>query len=174
MKHLISFFLLIICSLTGFAQVKESALEPPEGNKLSLRVFAKGTQIYSCNRDSMDTAKYSWVLVTPQASLYSDSSYTHLVGKHYFGKQKNPTWEYNDGSKVSGNKLKQLDAPDGRAIPWLLLKSVETSGKGVLTSTTFIQRINTKGGKAPVADKAHKGQIIKVPYTAEYLFYSKE
>jgi hypothetical protein len=39
----------------------------------------------------------------------------------------------------------------------------------------FIQRIRTKGGKAPATgDRQSKGQSIEVAYTAEYVFYSEK
>ena len=39
------------------------------------------------------------------------------------------------------------------------------------TGTTFIQRVNTTGGKAPSTDGAFVGQVARVPYTADYFFY---
>jgi hypothetical protein len=44
----------------------------------------------------------------------------------------------------------------------------------VLSRATSIQRLNTKGGKAPASgcDAAHAGQEVRVPYSADYLFYA--
>jgi hypothetical protein len=54
----------------------------------------------------------------------------------------------------------------------LLLKVSAATGYGKLRSATYIQRINTKGGKPPAdTDRSHLGQVVEVPYTAEYLFY---
>ncbi len=59
------------------------------------------------------------------------------------------------------------------AIPWLILKAVP-SEKGVLSQAVFIQRIRTKGGKVLIrAEKLRIGQILEVPYTAEYLFFCR-
>jgi Protein of unknown function (DUF3455) len=144
-------------------------LAVPSGNKLFYHVFAKGTQIYRCTRDKSDSNHFSWTFIAPAADLYTHAKYTHSAGKHYAG----PTWESTDGSKVVGVKLQQADAPDPNAIPWLLLHSASTTGTGIFIKVTFIQRLNTTGGKAPSAsaDKAHLGQEVQVPYTAEYLFY---
>jgi len=47
-------------------------------------------------------------------------------------------------------------------------------GSGVLSRATSIQRINTKGGKAPASgcDAAHVGQELRVAYSADYVFYA--
>jgi hypothetical protein len=49
---------------------------------------------------------------------------------------------------------------------------VDHSGNGLLSKVTHIQRLNTKGGKAPSSgcDPAHAGEEIRVPYSATYLF----
>jgi uncharacterized protein DUF3455 len=54
-----------------------------------------------------------------------------------------------------------------------LLKASSSSGTGPIVSTTFIQRVNTRGGQppGPKADVRQKGEKIEVAYTAEYLFY---
>jgi len=150
-----------------------SNLEVPGGAKLILRVYARGVQIYTCVQVPTDTARYAWVFVEPRASLYSKDNYRQQTGKHYYSTDNYPVWESTDGSKVVGAKLQQAAAPDSADIPWILLKATSTEGFGPLRSTTFIQRVNTKGGKAPStgADRIHKGQFIRVAYTAEYVFY---
>ena len=78
--------------------------------------------------------------------------------------------------------LGQLVKPatvDPKSIPWLLLSAkIETAGKfgNRLTQTTFIQRINTRGGIAPAASTctaATAGAKKEVPYTADYYFWRK-
>ncbi len=168
-------FLLISYAFAGFAQNKDipALLQVPQGSKLIMHTYAKGVQIYLCKQDSKDTSRYIWTFIAPHANLYDDSRYHHLVGKHYFDAGKNPMWEAADGSTVVGLKVQQANSPDSLAIPWLLLKMAATTGNGILTPVAFIQRIYTKGGKAPAtADRQHAGQTVEVPYTAEYLFYS--
>ena len=64
-----------------------------------------------------------------------------------------------------------------KSIPWLLLSAKSTTaGKfgDHLTKTTFIQRINTRGGLAPAASTctaATAGTQKEVPYTADYFFW---
>jgi len=164
-----------LCVLTGFTLPYQwmkdipANLAVPKEDKLIFHAYAKGVQIYQCVRDSADTTRFSWTFVGPEATLYTNSTCTHAVGKHYAG----PTWETIGGSKVIGIKFQQADSPDPGSIPWLLLKSGSNNDKGIFAQVVYIQRIRTKGGKAPStgADKAHKGVVIRVPYSAEYLFY---
>ena len=148
------------------------SIRVPESSRLIWHAYAKGVQVYVCTQDPKDTANFIWTFKEPRANLYADSSYHQLVGRHYFDAGKNPTWETADGSKVSGIKVQQANSPDSAAIPWLLLHVTTTSGNATLTQAIFIQRIRTKGGKAPAkGDRPNKGQSIEVAYTAEYLFY---
>jgi hypothetical protein len=50
---------------------------------------------------------------------------------------------------------------------------LSTEGPGVFADTTFIQRVNTIGGKSPKANGAFIGQVARVPYTADYFFYRR-
>jgi Protein of unknown function (DUF3455) len=144
-------------------------LNVPAGNRLFLHVYAKGVQIYRYMQDKNDTTKYVWAFIAPDAELFTAADYKISTGKHYAG----PVWESSDGSKVTGKKLQQANAPDAVSIPWLLLSAANVSGSGVFSSTTFIQRVNTQGGNAPPipADKVKPGTEVDVQYTAEYLFY---
>ena len=133
-----------------------------EGNKLHSQVYADGFQIYRWNG-------LSWVFVEPEATLFANENYKGKVGKHYVG----PTWESNSGSKVVGARMYGC-TPDATAIPWLLLEAVSTSGPGIYSNVTYIQRVNTKGGVAPAGPGSFIGEIVKVPYTAEYFFYREQ
>lgn len=131
----------------------------PAGNEVATRLYAKGSQIYRWDGSS-------WVFVGPEARLYADPNYQAEVGMHYAG----PYWESYSGSKVRGSKMEGC-TPDPNAIDWLKLRAVETSGPGVFSSTTFIQRVNTAGGKAPTTPGQTVGEVANVPYTTEYYFY---
>jgi hypothetical protein len=134
-------------------------LEVPAGNKVAFHAYASGVQIYRWNGTS-------WTFVAPEATLFADPAYHGAVGVHYAG----PTWESVNGSKVVGAVLHRCTAnPD--AIDWLLLKAVSNTGPGLLDRVTFIQRVNTAGGKAPTHAGDAPGAVARVPYTAEYFFY---
>jgi len=165
-------FLLIVASLASLSLVHSKAqeappqLKPPDNERLLLKVHAKGDQIYSCA--SMN-GQFAWNFKAPDAQLFDDDG--KLFGKHFAG----PSWEISDGSKVVGKLAVNSPSPDADSIPWLLLRVVDHSGPagGRLSPVTSIQRLNTKGGKAPAngCDAAHDGQEVRVPYSADYYFY---
>ena len=145
-------------------------LEVPAGNEVSKHVYADGVQVYRSTETSPGV--YAWVFKEPIATLYNNAGYNGEAGTHYAG----PTWESNSGSKVVGARL-QGATVDPNAIPWLLLGAVSSSGNGIFLGTTYIQRVNTVGGKAPTTPAANAGNVgqeINVPYTAEYFFYRAE
>jgi hypothetical protein len=142
------------------------AVAPPAGTQLFLRVYAEGTQIYTCQMPAGGAAV--WTFKAPAAKLYDDRCV--LVGSHFAG----PTWKIdNDGSAVVGKKTAEAPSPAAGSIPWLLLAANSRSGNGALQAVTYVSRIDTIGGVAPAdgCDTASIGKEIAVPYTATYLFY---
>src|SRR5215467_8104881 len=107
------------------------------GNKVHFHGFGVGFQIYTWNGTSWGTA-------VPDAVLFNGES--AVVATHFAG----PSWESNSGSLVVGAL-----PPDGiiimdtNSIPWLRLKALTAEGPGIFANTTYIQRVNTTGGKAP-------------------------
>ena len=132
-------------------------LQSPAGSKLAVHVYATGVQIYRWSGTS-------WVFVEPSAVLSADAGGHSTVGTHYAG----PTWESNSGSKVVGTVFDRCTVTG--AIQWLSLTAI-SSGPGIFNGVTFIQRVNTVGGTAPASPGTAVGEIVSVPYTAEYYFY---
>src|SRR2546425_9840521 len=139
-------------------------LKVPPGNVLLLRAYGKGVQIYTCP----DTTH-----ATPHAILLeSDRDEGDLVAIHFAG----PSWQATtDGSIVVGDaaNAKHVVAPDPDGVDWLLLPVKSTSGNGLFSKVTYIQRLYTDGGKAPTGgcDQKQDGTNIVVEYSAQYLFY---
>jgi Protein of unknown function (DUF3455) len=134
-------------------------LHPPGGNKVASHVYAEGVQIYRWDGTS-------WVFLVPDALLFADAGYEGIVGIHYAG----PTWESVSGGKVAGTVFDRC-TPESDAIPWLLLRAIFNEGPGIFHRVTFIQRVNTVGGIAPTDPGNFIGEVVRVPYTAEYFFY---
>jgi uncharacterized protein DUF3455 len=99
------------------------------------------------------------------APRLEDADGKSAVGTHYVG----PKWETTSGSKVEGTVIDRCTV-DPNAVQCLSL-SGKSTGAGVLDGVTFIQRVNTVGGKAPSTGGAFTGGEISVPYSAEYFFY---
>jgi hypothetical protein len=131
------------------------------GHKLAFHAYAEGVQIYR-----WDGA--SWVFVAPRAVLYTENG-QGVIGTHYAG----PTWQSNSGSKVVATVAERC-TPDPDAIPWFKLAASGSEGPGIFNGVTFIQRLNTTGGKAPAAPGTVVGEPAEVPYTADYYFYRKQ
>jgi hypothetical protein len=140
-------------------------LQAPVDEQLILQLHGKGDQIYTCKSQS---AQFSWTLKAPDAQLFDKKE--QLFGKHFAG----PTWQANDGSRVTGKAAASVASPDAESIPWLLVKVTSHDGNGILSRATTIQRLNTKGGKAPAdgCDADHVNQEVRVNYSADYLFYA--
>ena len=133
-------------------------LSAPDGSTLVFHVYARGVQIYRWTGTS-------WQLYGPDAVLSADVEGKSIVGTHYVG----PKWETSSGSIAEGTLIDRCTV-DPNAVPWLSL-SAKSTGAGVLQGVTFVQRVNTAGGKAPSTGGTVSGQEITVPYTAEYFFY---
>jgi hypothetical protein len=154
-----------VLSFSVAAQQVPQQLQPPANEQFLLQVHAKGDQIYTCKSDA---AQFTWTLKAPDAQLFDKDGKT--FGKHFAG----PSWEANDGSRVTGKAVANSPSPDGNSIPWLLVTILSHEGSGVLSRATSIQRVNTQGGKAPASgcDASHMGQEVRVPYSADYRFYA--
>jgi hypothetical protein len=149
---------------SALGQTQPSVLEtlkPPAGELLQAHAHASGQQIYIC-----DGSK--WILSGPDATLFDQAG--QKVGSHSSG----PTWQWSDGSQVTGRPVASI-TPNPESIPWLLLTATGHTGDGVMKNVSSIQRLQTKGGKAPVngCETSHKGQQARVSYAADYYFYAR-
>jgi hypothetical protein len=176
-----------------------TTIAAPEGATAFLLGRAKvGTQGYVC----LPTATgASWTVNNsrPEATLFTTffgqdfQIITHFLSPNThpnkfapsplpFG---NATWQSSfDTSKVWAQTLHSVVAgteescPNTGSIGCLLLQVVgaeegPTGGK-LLTRTSFIQRLNTKGGSAPATGcsvATDVGKQALVPYTADYYFF---
>ena len=175
-------------------------ITPPAGNSAFLVGHAVGTQGYVCLPKGTG---YSWTVngARPEATLFEGpAGMDRQITTHFLSPNANPnqnapnplpfgnvTWQSSiDSSKAWAKPVESIAAgsdpscPNNGAIVCLLLQSVgsqagPTGGK-LLTKTTFIQRLNTKGGSAP-ADNAgctsatDVGHQLLVPYSADYYFF---
>jgi hypothetical protein len=163
-----------------------SNIEVPEGNEAFLVGRAVGTQNYVCLPSGSGVA---WVLFTPQATLFTERG--RQIQTHFFSPNRfengtvRATWQDSrDTSAVWGMAGASSSDPAfvaPNAIPWLRVDVVGTEegprGGDKLTGTTFIQRLNTAGGRAPSTGCAlatDVGNRAYVPYAADYYFFRKD
>ncbi len=176
-NHVIRAFILLAIASVAPLSVAMATTEPqlpigcesisvPEGNKLAFHVYAKGSQIYKWNQT---TAK--WDFIAPIATLFAEKNFFGEVGIHYAG----PKWESKSGSKVEARRVADTGCtPDPTSIAWLLLSKWDTTGAGIFSTVTYIQRVNTSGGVAPTEPGTVANETREIPYTAEYYFYKAE
>ncbi len=163
----------------GYAGVKPpevpTIIQVPAGNQLFRVAHAVGTQDYICLSTGWASTAYG-----PQATLFDDDNQqtlTHFLSAYPVGSGSFfPTWQDSrDTSTVWASPVKDAKyTPDPTAIPWLLLKVVDTAvgptGGNKMVGITYIQRLNTTGGLKPTTTCV-EGDKYLVPYTADYYFY---
>ncbi|MGB7846318.1 MAG: DUF3455 domain-containing protein [Candidatus Acidiferrum sp.] len=181
-----------------------TAITPPAGNVLFLAGHGVGSQGYVCLPQGTGV---SWTVngARPEATLFATffgepaQIITHFLSHDddpnapkpvAFG---NATWQSSfDSSKVWAVASPQTTIPAGSdpscpnagSIGCLLLQSIGTqegpTGGKILTKTTFIQRLNTRGGSAPSNPatgclvSGDVGHQILVPYSADYFFFRND
>jgi hypothetical protein len=152
------------------APLVSDKLKVPPTDTLAFAATAKGMQIYECRANKDNANQYEWVLKAPEADLFDARG--KKVGHHYGG----PSWESGDGSKVTGELKGSEPSTDANAIPWLLLSARTHEGRGIFSRVNSIQRLETRGGKAPSGgcDQPAMGKQLQVPYTAVYYFYDSK
>lgn len=138
----------------------------PTGHKQMMATTGVGEITYECREKKDMAGQHEWAFVGPVATLLGSDK--KAVGKYYAG----PTWEANDGSKVTGKQVATAPAAPG-SIPLQLVKTDPAMGAGAMSGVNYIQRLNTKGGVAPAmaCDAATKGKRQQVAYEADYVFY---
>lgn len=174
--------------LTAHAQIVvpevPTDLEVPATEEVFLLGHGVGTQNYIC-QPAASLGRVAWTLFTPQATLFSDDA--EQLTTHFFSinpEEPNTvrvTWEDSrDTSTIWARLLKSATVtPD--AVAWLKLevvgRRVGPTGGNTLFGTTFVQRLNTKGGLAPSTGCDNPQDIggkAFMPYTADYFFYRRK
>jgi Protein of unknown function (DUF3455) len=144
----------------------------PAGHKQTLWTVGAGEVTYECRAKANMADQYEWAFVAPVATLMDAGS--KPVGKYYAG----PTWEAQDGSKVTGKQVAVAPAAPGN-IPLQLVKADPATsmgtGMGAMQNVAYIQRLNTQGGVPPATacSAANAGQRQQVAYRADYVFYAR-
>jgi hypothetical protein len=145
----------------------------PKGNTRVATYYAEGVQKYKAQqKPGSDPITYEWVLVAPKADLYDATN--KKIGTHTSG----PSWQlWGSPDSIFAQHFsppKAAQSPDPRTIDWLLL--APKTGKmptGIFKNVNYLQRIATKGGKAPSILPTGITDTIDVKYTAVYRLSKK-
>ena len=81
-------------------------------------------------------------------------------------------WSASDGSTIIGEVQKTIPSPDPTAASWTLYRTSSHNGTGVLSNVDFVQCVFTQKG-VPPATPGRFGEVQRVPYEANYVFYSR-
>jgi hypothetical protein len=176
-------------------------ITPPVGNIAFLFGHGVGTQGYIClpTSDGATTAAWNANNARPEATLSVNiSGQQAQIITHFLSPDDKPntaapsplpvgiaTWQSSsDSSEVWAQKVNTVAAgtdascPNNNSIACLLLQSIGNeegpTGGTTLAKTTYIQRLNTKGGLAPAdgcVDFHDVGKQALVPYSADYYFF---
>jgi hypothetical protein len=162
-------------------------LRIPEGNAYLGSAWAEGEQVWKLDKNR------TWKFMKPDATLYN-SVRDKIVAGHHFGVDLDnklpfsPHWKRTrdprDDSQIRARMIDQVPSPDPKkAIPLFKLEVVKgghsghgpvNNPGGVFGGTSFIQRLNTKGGVPRDPDIIDQpGEELPVAYTAEYHFWGQ-
>ncbi|MFC5409007.1 DUF3455 domain-containing protein [Larkinella bovis] len=141
----------------------------PAGNARVATYFARGVQKYKAQEKAGSSpVAYEWVFVAPEADLFDATN--AKIGTHFAG----PSWKLaTTGDLMVGQAFSpaKTASQDVNSIDWLLLMPKSgTSPSGIFQEVDYIQRIATRGGKAPATPPVNAQETADVPYTAIYRF----
>jgi hypothetical protein len=141
----------------------------PNGNTRVVTYYAVGVQKYKARiKAGSDPVSYEWVFVAPQADLYDITN--AKVGTHGAG----PFWSTSPFDSIFGQQFspaRTAPSPDPESIDWLLLMpKIGTTPTGIFADVDYIQRIATKGGKAPLTPPVSLAETVEVKYRTVYRF----
>ncbi len=142
---------------------------PPNDNSRVFTFFADGVQKYKAQEIAgSNPVAFEWQFVAPQADLYDVTN--KKVGTHSQG----PTWQLSIADSMFGqsfNPPRTAPGSGANSIDWLLL--MPKTGKppiGLFADVDYVQRVDTKGGKAPTTPPSNANETADVHYTAIYRF----
>ena len=132
--------------------------------KVEKIVWAKGLQAYHIYQHQSQ-------VFAPSADLfpveYSENNEYQLeekkIGSHY-KVGSSPAWEFSNGDRLIGEKIKKIDGAGEKDAPWLVVKTN--------LEDYYILRIETRGGILPRHHCNFEG-ILGVPYQTLYVIVKK-
>jgi hypothetical protein len=139
-----------------------SRIKTPDTVQPVLRLAASGTQIFRCEKRDDG---FVWVFRQPEADLADAAG--RVVARH----GTNFSFEHIDGSRLVGTVIGFDEPPQPGNLRWLLL-ATRSFGEGAFAGVTHVQRVNTAGGMPPPrCEAAQSNRLLRVQFTADFVFY---
>lgn len=145
-----------------------AALLPPAGSGSDAFLLrAAGVQVYEC-RAAAPAAGFRWSFLNPDVTLYDGPA---SVATHEAPNRWDAT---GDRSSVGGITRVAVDAGSDN-LPWVRFEATTSADRGLFSGVSDVVRIHTAGGAAPRegCDAAKVGSEIRVPFTADYVFFRR-
>lgn len=155
--------LAITTSLCACSTVQSPSIMPPDTTQEAFRLEASGEQVFRCR---IDAHGWFWKFEAPNAYLF-DPETNQAVAKHGY----NFTFVHNDGSKLK-TKIISTEPRQGNNLPEALFAVNDSTYFGKFAQVKYVQRLNTKGGVPAIkCSKEKNGQLARVPFSAEFVFF---
>ncbi len=139
-----------------------SHIKAPNDVEPAFALAGTGVLIFRCEPDKDG---YRWIFRLPEAELRDARN--QVVAHHGAGY----SFEDVDGSRLLGTIVGYDTARVEGSVPWLLLQT-KSYGQGELERVTYVQRIDTDGGMPPKQCTVEQSnQILRVAFTANFIFY---
>jgi hypothetical protein len=139
-----------------------SRIKAPEAVAPVLQLASAGVQIFRCEKRDNG---FVWNFRQPEADLSDPTG--RVVARH----GANFSFEHADGSRLIATVIDFDEPPQSGDLRWLLLSS-RAFGEGAFAGVTHVQRVNTMGGMPPPrCDASQSNQILRVKFTADFIFY---
>lgn len=139
-----------------------SRIRAPDTVRPVLQLAAAGVQIFRCEKRD---GGFVWAFRQPEADLADSSG--RVVARH----GASFSFEHVDGSRLVGAVLGFDEPPQPGNLRWLLL-ATRNFGEGAFAGVTHVQRVNTaRGMPPPRCDAAESNRILRVNFTADFVFY---
>lgn len=143
-----------------------ATVQVPAGHQVVMQTVGVGKIAYEC-KAKKDMSGHEWAFGGPDAVLNDRGGMQ--VGT-YVGPPA--TWASRDGSAVTATQVAVAPAGAGN-IPYQLVKANPATGSGAMQGVSYIQRVATQGGVAPMSacSASNLGARQWVPYQADYIFW---
>jgi hypothetical protein len=141
-------------------------LQPSTAEEPVMALSETGVNVFECRPHPGAPGDYAWNFVAPDATLYEGS---RSVARHATA---NVFESLDDRTSVSAF-ARSVQSAGSENLPWALYGARAVGDTGLFSGVTSIQRVNTRGGVAPLtgctADNA--GAEQRVAFSADYYFY---